>query len=62
MLTTISATESAIVERAIGLMRCPVQSAQDQLTLEHAIGLVTVERNCTRDRAAQILHRWAFPG
>jgi hypothetical protein len=58
--TSINTTDAAVISRATALLRLVRLSAQDQLTIEHAIGLIAIDRNCSRDRAAQVLHRQAF--
>jgi hypothetical protein len=59
--TSSSLADQAVVDHAVQLLRLVRLSAHDQLTIEHAIGLVSIAKNCTRARAAQILHKQAFP-
>jgi hypothetical protein len=59
--TSISITNATVIDRAVELLRLTRLSAADQRTIEHAIGLTSISRNCTRDRAAQLLHNRAFP-
>ena len=60
-VTSLSTTESAIVDLAVELLKVTHLSMSDQLTIEHAIGLIALQKNCTRPRAAQILNMKAFP-
>ncbi|BAS60467.1 MULTISPECIES: hypothetical protein [Leptolyngbya] len=59
--TSLSTDEAAIVDHAAELLKLVNLSMNDQLTIEHAIGLIAINRNCTRPRAAQILNKIAFP-
>lgn len=58
---SLSPTEAAIVNHAVELLKFTHLSVNDQLTIEHAIGLIAIDRNCTRPRAAQLLNKRAFP-
>lgn len=59
--TSLSTDEAAIVDHAADLLKLTHLSMNDQLTIEHAIGLIAITRNCTRHRAAQLLNKRAFP-
>ena len=52
-------TETEIINRAVELLRL-VDLNGGQITIEHAIGLVSIKQNCSRIRAAQILHHKAW--
>lgn len=52
-------TVSAI-DQAIQFLRLYNLSADQQLTIEHAIGQVAQQRNCSRKQAAWWLHKQAF--
>lgn len=60
-VTSLSDTEAAIVDHAAELLKLTCLSMDDQLTIEHAIGLIAIYKNCSRQRAAQILNMKAFP-
>lgn len=59
--TSLSSEEAAIVDHAADLLKVTCLSMNDQLNIEHAIGLIAINRNCTRPRAAQLLNKIAFP-
>lgn len=71
MLSTLSQSVSvdslppslpvSTVDQAIGFLRLYNLSADQQFTIEAAIGLVAQQRNCSRNQAALWLHRRAFP-
>jgi len=58
---SLSTDEVAIVDHAVELLKVVDLSMIDQLTIEHAIGLIALNKNCTRPRAAQLLNMKAFP-
>ena len=58
---SLSPTEAAIVDHAVELLKLTHLSMNDQLVIEHAIGLIALQKNCTRPRAAQLLNKLAFP-
>lgn len=58
--STLNPTDQAVIDKATQLLRRTCLSAHDQLTIEHAIGLLAVHKNCTRLRAAQLLHHQAW--
>lgn len=60
-VTSLTADESNVVDRAAELLKLTHLSMNDQLTIEHAIGLIALNKNCTRPRAAQLLNKKAFP-
>ncbi len=59
-VTSLTADESTVIHRAARLLKLTQLSAQDQLLIEYAIGLLAVQSNCTRPRAAQLLNKMAF--
>lgn len=71
MLSTLSQSVSvdplspslpaSTVDQAIGFLRLYNLSADQQFTIEAAIGQVAKQRNCSRNQAALWLHRRAFP-
>ncbi|MBD1846696.1 hypothetical protein H6F89_25445 [Cyanobacteria bacterium FACHB-63] len=52
---------SPLQHQAILLLRQSILSQDDQLTIEAAITELSLQRRCTRQRAAQLLHQLAFP-
>ncbi|NEQ29140.1 MAG: hypothetical protein F6K28_61420 [Microcoleus sp. SIO2G3] len=52
---------ASTVDQAIGFLRLYHLSADQQLTIEAAIGQVATQRNCSRKQAALWLHKRAFP-
>ena len=52
---------ASTIDQAIGFFQLYNLSADQQLTIEAAIGLVAQQRNCSRKQAAWWLHRRAFP-
>jgi len=60
VLLTLSLPTSAI-EQAIQFLKLSNLSADQQITIETAIGHIAKHRNCSRQQAAWWLHRRAFP-
>lgn len=52
---------ASAIDQAIQFLRLYNLSADQQLTIEHAIGQVAQQRNCSRKQAAWWLHKKAFP-
>lgn len=58
---SLTTDEVAVIDHAAQLLKLSHLSMNDQLTIEHAIGLIAIHKNCTRPRAAQLLNKRAFP-
>lgn len=51
---------ASTVDQAMGFLQLYTLSADQQRTIEAAIGLIAHQRNCSRNQAALWLHRRAF--
>jgi hypothetical protein len=56
--TSITTTDTTVIDRAAAFLRKSRLSAHDQLTIEHAISLLSRDLSCSR--AAQLLNQKAL--
>lgn len=49
------------IDQAIEFLKLYILSADQQIAIEHAIGQVAKQKNCSRNQAALWLHKKAFP-